>query len=368
MTPGGKVSGLIVLWTFLLSLSATGRVLAHGDHGDAAPLEGGISLVTLDGFQAELLTSPRPPRAGEENKIVVKILRHGSLDPVRNAKVWIGVSPAQLDPDSFQPGTSVAVRGSGTSGPVLSQATEEVWAGNYTVVRRFSRQGTYLVRVALSELEERKFDPPATLEFYLNVGRSAGPTPGLIFGLLTAAVIGGGGIYWGLLRSRAHGPINLLDIRWVDRLVRWKGFLPGLQIPVLVLTFVIMLLGFFDIQDGAKNLATKVTWIIWWPGIIFTFILVGRFWCVPCPFGTINEWAARLAKPRAMFPRRLRGLWLATLFFVLLTWADEQLGIIRSPMMTAWLIVFLGLAAVGTGLLFQRRSFCLPRPRISLDT
>jgi ferredoxin len=117
-------------------------------------------------------------------------------------------------------------------------------------------------------------------------------------------------------------------------------------------------LGFFDIQDGGKNLATKLTWIVWWPGIIFTFVLVGRLWCVMCPFGTMNDWATKIAKPQRMFPRALRGLWLATLLFVILTWADEQLGIIRSPLMTAWLIILLSLAAVATGLFFQRRSFC----------
>ncbi|HBA40959.1 MAG TPA: hypothetical protein DCZ05_14850, partial [Deltaproteobacteria bacterium] len=54
----------------------------------------------------------------------------------------------------------------------------------------------------------------------------------------------------------------------------------------------------------------------------------------------------------------LRNLWLATFFFVFLTWADEQLGIIRSPQMTAWLIIILGVIAFATGIIFQRRSFC----------
>lgn len=362
MTQSRKVLGYVALWTLLLSTLAIQGVFAHGDHGDAAPPEGGISLVTLDGFQAELLTSPRPPRAGEESKIVIKILRNGSLAPVSNGKVLIGASPLQLNHNPLNGGTSVGGENHAINDVTLSTAKEEVWAGNYTVVQQFSRQGVHLVRIALLELEERKFDPPAILEFYLNVSRPAGPTPGLLFVLLTAVLTGGGGIYWAVLRSRPRAvknlPLNLLDIPWVSRFVRWKGFLPALQIPVLALMFLIMLLGFFDIQDGGKNLATKLTWIVWWPGIIFTFILVGRLWCVMCPFGAINEWTAKLAKPQKMFPKALRGLWLATLFFVLLTWADEQLGIIRSPLMTAWLILFLSVAAIGVGVLFQRRSFC----------
>jgi ferredoxin len=79
---------------------------------------------------------------------------------------------------------------------------------------------------------------------------------------------------------------------------------------------------------------------------------------VVCPFGVINELAAKWSKAERLFPRALRGLWIATLLFVLLTWADEQLGIIRSPRMTAALIVALSAAALATGLYYQRRSFC----------
>lgn len=352
----------IALSVLLISGLIVDRVFADAGHSSASAVDGGISLVTLDGFQAELLTSPTPPRAGEENKIVVKILRNGSLEPVRNGKVLIGASPAGRNGHLGVANGARAGVTEQTMAVPLSPAKEEVWAGNYTVAQPLSRRGTHLVRVALLELEERKFDPPAILEFYINVGRPAGPTPGFIFVLLTAALTGSGGIYWTLLRSRPRAakniPLNLLEISWVNRLVRWKGLLPALQIPVLALTFLIMILGFIDIQDGGKNLATKLTWIVWWPGIIFTFILVGRLWCVMCPFGAINEWAAKLAKPQRMFPKVLRGLWLATLFFVILTWADEQLGIIRSPLMTAWLILLLTLAAIGVGVLFQRRSFC----------
>jgi hypothetical protein len=49
---------------------------------------------------------------------------------------------------------------------------------------------------------------------------------------------------------------------------------------------------------------------------------------------------------------------LATFLFLLLTWADEQIGVIRSPQLTAWLIVTFTVFAIVTGILFQRRSFC----------
>jgi len=352
----------ILFWLILLWLSRAEPLFAHGDHGDAAPPEGGISLVAFDGFQVELLTSPRPPRVGEESKIIIKILRSGSLEPVRNGKVLIGVSPVRLLDHSGPQHNPLTHAADGTDSSSLYPAPEMVWAGSYTLVRQLDQRGPHRVRVALAEVDGRSFHPPALFEFYLNVAPASGLTPQLVFLLLTALAIGGVGIYWAAVRSNSPldltMPLNLLDVSWLDRFVRWKGFQPALQIPLLGLTLLITLLGLFDVQDGAKNLATKLTWVIWWPAIIFTFILVGRLWCVMCPFGTLNEWSARLFKPGRMFPKFLRNLWLATLFFVLLTWADEQLGIIRSPQMTAWLILLLAIVAVGTGILFQRRSFC----------
>jgi len=351
----------IVFWSLLFLPVGAKSVFAHGEHGDAAPNEGGISLVAFDGFQVELLTSPRPPQAGDKNKIVVKIVRNGSLEPVRNGKVMAGVSPARFSnhpawhKDSSAPPTRDA-------GPFLSPASEAVWAGNYTLERRLEERGAHLVRVALVELEGKSFDPPALLDFYLNVAPAPGLTSGVILLFLLAAAVALGGVSWVLLRSRPavdpEAPMDLLEIRWLDRFVRWRGFQPSLQLPFLALTALLVFLGLFDIRDGAKNLATKLTWILWWPGIIFTFILVGRLWCVMCPFGTLNEAAAKAARSARVFPKALRNLWLATFLFVVLTWADEQLGIIRSPQMTAWLILFFSLLAIATGLFFQRRSFC----------
>ena len=119
-----------------------------------------------------------------------------------------------------------------------------------------------------------------------------------------------------------------------------------------------MLLGFYDVQDGGANLATKLTWTIWWAGIIFTFVLAGRVWCLACPFGALNEWTARLAAPLRRLPKPFRNIWWATGMFVLLTWADEQLGVVRSPRVTAWIVLFFAAAAVAVGLFYERRSFC----------
>ena len=359
---GCKALAFASLWLILLSALTAPSAFAHGDHGEAAPPEGGLNLVSFEGFQVELLVSPRPLRVGTESKIIAKILRDGSLEPVRNGKIFMTVLPARQLNRSASPGEASAGNPDRLDSFPLSPAPEMVWAGSYTLARQLKEKGPHLVRVALAELDGRSFDPPAIFEFYVNVAPRSGLSSGLLALMITAIVIGGAGIYRGVVRSRypldLNVPLNLLDIPWLKSLVSWQGFQPLLQIPVLALIALIAFLGLFDIQDGAKNLATKLTWILWWPGIIFTFILVGRLWCVMCPFGTLNEWSANLAKPNRLFPKFLRNLWLATFLFVLLTWADEQIGVIRSPQMTAWLIFFFAFSAIATGVFFQRRSFC----------
>ena len=178
----------------------------------------------------------------------MNILRDGSLEPVRDGKVLIGVFPLKLGGASHAQHNTHVDTHSGEDSPPLFPAPEAVWAGNYTLVQKLDHPGPHIVRVALLELGGKKFNPPGALEFRLNVAPAPGINWSFLMLLLTASAIGGGGLYWVMVRSRPgvewNVPFNLLDIGWLNRFVRWKGFLPVLQIPVLILTLVIMLLGF----------------------------------------------------------------------------------------------------------------------------
>ena len=160
-------------------------------------------------------------------------------------------------------------------------------------------------------------------------------------------------------RAARHGePLDLLSIPWLRALLTSRALQPALQVPMLVLMAVVIIVGLGDVQDGGVNLATKLTWTIWWAGVIFTFALLGRVWCLACPFGALNEWTSRLAAPLRRLPRGFRNIWWATGMFVVLTWADEQLGVVRSPRVTAWIVIGVAAMAVGVGLFYERRSFC----------
>jgi hypothetical protein len=151
---------------------------------------------------------------------------------------------------------------------------------------------------------------------------------------------------------------NWLDVPGVKAFAKWKGFQTFFQVPNLAVFALIVVLGFIDTQNGSRNLATKLTWTIWWAGVIFTFVLVGRVWCLMCPFGAVTDWVNRAISPLRQMPRWLRNLWLANGMFLLLTWLDGYYGVVSNPRLTAWIVLAMFVLAAAVGAFFQRRSFC----------
>jgi ferredoxin len=378
-----------------IGLLGAAPAAGHGEHGDAAPAVHGRAIVQVAGYEVELLSNPAPPVAGQPAKIVAAVREAGTGRAPTGGRVFLGLAPAGTPQASRPHPSEHASHGSESSQstivnrqssiPVMVRAAEEGWAGNYMAVLRPERKGPHVVRVELRELDGRQIgvssphdaagshhgnhgshaghgESPAVVTFSVEVA----PPPPLVSATMLWVVLVAGGAATGgwVLRARARlgvaegARLNVLEVPAVRRALTGPWLQPILQVPLVLLTVLLILLGLGDTQDPARNLATKLTWTIWWAGIIFTFVTLGRAWCYVCPYGGLNDWAERLARPARMFPRALRNLWPATAMFLLLTWADEQLGVVRSPAVTAWILILLAVLAVGAGLLYQRRSFC----------
>lgn len=152
--------------------------------------------------------------------------------------------------------------------------------------------------------------------------------------------------------------IDLMKIRWIKRLVTWKYFRHVFIVPTLIIFLSIIYLGFFDTQDGQRNIATVFTWTLWWSLIIFTLILAGRFWCMMCPFAAISDFAQKFVSLNKKLPRTLQNMNLQTIGFLVLTWAFTILAFGSSPATTALFIVIILTAAVVFSMIYERRSFC----------
>ena len=116
-----------------------------------------------------------------------------------------------------------------------------------------------------------------------------------------------------------------------------------------------------------RNLATTLTWTIWWTGVIVVVYFVGTAWCAVCPWDSIASWLVRRRLWRRgdettslglRVPRFLRSVWPAIVMFVTLTWFELGWGITVDPYATAMLALLFILLATFSQLLFERKAFC----------
>ncbi|MDP6581328.1 MAG: hypothetical protein QF681_11780 [Vicinamibacterales bacterium] len=162
--------------------------------------------------------------------------------------------------------------------------------------------------------------------------------------------------------------LDLLAWRPLHWVVSRRPFQFALQVPLVLALFLILSAGFLGSPVADRNIATVLTWTIWWTLLILDIVLLGRMWCLVCPWEALASWLRRLTfwrrrrdEPLALdlkWPRWLRNVYPATVLFVGLTWLELGFGVTRSPRATAILGLVMVLLAVVPALIFERRSFC----------
>lgn len=310
--------------------------------------------VRVGDYQIQIFTDPDPLVAETEVTLILKILHLKNLSPVRGARMIVGTGERLEDIIS--------------NGLDLNNASDYLVAeeadvfGNYQFNTTFRESGIHYIGVSISELEGEILGSPIAIGFPVSVKPSGNTNVRLwvvllVFLLLTLMIIT-------VISIRKNVPLsgdntfNILDIPWVKRLFQSKFLQPALQIPLLCLALLLILLAFIDTQDSGKNLSTISIWTLWWAGVIFTFVTVGRLWCFMCPVGAVSDWVSRVAGPQRHFPEKMRNVWIANMMFVLLTWLDIQIGVVRSPVVTGSLLISIIGIAIAVSLFFQRRTFC----------
>jgi polyferredoxin len=152
---------------------------------------------------------------------------------------------------------------------------------------------------------------------------------------------------------------DLLMFPVLGRVLKWRGLQPSLEVPGVILFVLVVVVGIWGTQEPSQNLATMLVWIYWWSLVIFSFIFVGRIWCMMCPLGAVGEWVhRRIGTLGRRWPRRLRNLWPAHIFFIGLTGLDMVVGIDTLPGFTGAFILGLIVMAVVFGVVYERRTFC----------
>jgi ferredoxin len=132
----------------------------------------------------------------------------------------------------------------------------------------------------------------------------------------------------------------------------------ALQLPLLLLSVVLVLHGLYGPDLAPKNLATVITWVHYRGLLVLILLVAGNFFCLACPFLLPRELARRLFRPVWNWPRALRNKWFAVGLFVLILFAYELFGLWGAPLWTAMLIASYFAGALIIDSLFKHASFC----------
>lgn len=177
--------------------------------------------------------------------------------------------------------------------------------------------------------------------------------------------------YWERRREKMgeYPRYDLLRIDLLKKAVGSRKFQFFVQVPIVFMFFLIILAGLFGVQEPSRNIATILTWIIWWVVIVFIVIFAGKVWCTLCPWNAVSDWIRRLSfwkrkRDEELFtlnlrwPRKLRNIYLATLLFLVLTWLELGFGVTSSPRATAYLALLILSMAIVPAVIFEGKPFC----------
>ena len=131
--------------------------------------------------------------------------------------------------------------------------------------------------------------------------------------------------------------------------------------------------GFFGSPIGNRNIIITIVWILWWFFLITFMVPLGaRIWCMMCPFPFFGEWFQRrtllgpskdsVKEEESTFrgqgrkwPRLLSNIWMQNFLFLIMCTFSTIL--VTRPVVTAWVLSGLALAAFLVHVLFRKRTF-----------
>lgn len=171
--------------------------------------------------------------------------------------------------------------------------------------------------------------------------------------------------------ERPIGYVNLATLPGVGALMRFLTLSPwpllALKLLVAGVFLAVIVAGLFGTPEPNGNLATVLTWNLWWVLVIISVFFLGSAWCSVCPWNSLADWLVKRRlwrRPAGNFglnlrtPRLLRRVWPALLLLVGLTWLELAWGATTSPILTAVLALFMVMLAAVCLVLFERKALC----------
>lgn len=154
---------------------------------------------------------------------------------------------------------------------------------------------------------------------------------------------------------------------FITVLMRSPWPLVGMKILFVTIFLLVIAAGLTGVPFADRNLATTLTWTVWWTLVVISVFFLGSVWCSVCPWNTLADWLVkrRLVKrpPEEAglglkLPQTWRTVWPALFLFVGLTWLELGVGITMDPHLTAVLALIMVVLATVSLALFERKAFC----------
>lgn len=153
-------------------------------------------------------------------------------------------------------------------------------------------------------------------------------------------------------------PADLLQSPLLARILKNRHSRLIFQLPVLLISVLMILHGLFGPSLSPKNLSTSLTWVYFRGLLVLVLLCTGNFFCMACPFVLLRDIARKLHVPRLDWPRPLRNKWLSLALFAAVLFVYEAFSLWASPWWTAWLIIGYFAAILIVDVTFKHAAFC----------
>lgn len=199
-----------------------------------------------------------------------------------------------------------------------------------------------------------------------------GLSPGWVLLIIAAMLmIGVRTTFFSIAATGSRKSISVSQLPAIGRLIDSILTRPWLLVLLRIISAAIFLLviyaGLFGNPIPERNIATVITWTVWWSGVVISVFFIGSAWCAVCPWDALATWVVRrklwkrgdvTSSLNLRVPRILRSIWPALIMFIVLTWLELGMGITTSPYATALLALLMVVLATISLAVYERKAFC----------
>lgn len=154
-----------------------------------------------------------------------------------------------------------------------------------------------------------------------------------------------------------HG-FDLYSAPVLRQVLLWRHSRTVFQLILLVAAAGVIFDGFFGSQLAPRNFATVGSWIDYRFLLVMVILLVGNLFCMSCPFVLVSHSIQKRIGLNRVWPRWLKGKWVALGLLILILFSYEQMSLWDSPALTATVTVIYFAGAVLTDFVFKGNAFC----------